>query len=148
MSRALITALVIAFFFGCAAGPVPPAALDLHGGDACATCRMTISQRQTGAQIVSAADEPLFFDDIGCLREHLRAHGLPQNARIYVADHRTGEWTPAETAVYSRVASVETPMGSSLLAWASDESRVKDASAARGEPVSAQAITGAAGDLR
>lgn len=113
----------------CASGLAGPAELSAHGADACAACRMAVTGRRTAAQIVSPAEEPRFFDDLGCLRTYLREHPARPDARVYVADHRTGAWVSAASAVYARVTAVETPMGSHLLAWADKTSRRQDSSA-------------------
>jgi len=60
---------------------------------------------------------------------------LPPGARAFVADHRTGEWVPAESAVYSR-APIDTPMGSHLIAHASAASRDLDPQARGAAPAS------------
>lgn len=116
----------------CAAGPPGPATVGL-GEDACAVCRMTIVSRATAAQIVRAGDEPVFFDEIGCLRDFLARRPLPDDAVIYVADHRTGEWANARTAVFTKT-TVSTPMASGLLAHADAKSRDADPAAAGGSP--------------
>lgn len=116
----------------CGGGPQAPAALGL-GEDACASCRMTIVSRATAAQIVRAGDEPLFFDELGCLREYLTRRALPNDAVAYVADHRTGEWVNARVAVFTRT-TVATPMASGLLAHADAQSRDADPAAAGGTP--------------
>lgn len=114
----------------CAGSPPEPAAIGL-GEDACSTCRMTVLSRATAAQIVRAGDEPVFFDDLGCLHDHLRRQPLPFDAVVYVADHRSGEWVNARGAVFTR-ATTSTPMASGLLAHADAISRDADPAAAGG----------------
>jgi copper chaperone NosL len=133
MSRALslvLTAALTWWVAGCG-GALQP--VDLASGDACSGCRMTISDRRTAAQIVSPSEDARLFDDLGCLRDYLADHRLPHDARVYVADHRTGEWVDASTAVFARVASVDTPMGSHVVAWRDQASRDGDAAAADAE---------------
>jgi copper chaperone NosL len=128
MTRAiLLAALVVS---ACASGPPPPAKVAL-GEDACAHCRMTVVSQSTAAQIARHGDEPLFFDEFGCLRDYLGGHITPADAVIYVADHRTGTWVNARTAVFTRT-STSTPMGSGLLAHADAASRDADPAAAGG----------------
>ncbi len=114
---------------------VPPATLT-PGEESCRSCRMAISTTRTAAQIVAPHEEALFFDDIGCLRDYLREHRtMPDRAAAYVADHRTGNWVPARSAVYARVEDRDTPMGSHLLAFADSSSRDRDEAARRGQPL-------------
>jgi copper chaperone NosL len=131
----------------CAVG-VEPAALDTAAGVACASCRMAISDARTASQIVAPGEEPLFFDDLGCLREYRAAHATAQGAAVYVADHQTGAWVPAADAVYARATGVDTPMGSHLLAWASAASRDADPASRGAEPREAAAVLGPPGATR
>jgi copper chaperone NosL len=126
----------------CAARPPEPAAL-APGQDTCRHCRMVVSDPRLAAQLVAPGEEPAFFDDLGCLRDYLAAApALPDRAAIFVADHRDGAWVPAPQAVYARVAALETPMGSHLLAHADVASRAADPTAAGGVPVAAAEILG------
>jgi copper chaperone NosL len=126
-------------------GEAPPAALDT-ANEACRSCRMAVSDRRYAAQIAAPGEEPLFFGDVGCLRDFLRGQpSRPARAVAYVADHRTGTWVRAGQAVYARVASLHTPMGSHLVAHADAASRADDADAAAGAPLTAADVFGPAG---
>lgn len=110
---------------GCTAGGQQPATLDPKN-DACAQCRMVVSDQRFASQVVAPGQEPRFFDDLGCLRTFLKAGAVPQGAIAFVADHRTKEWVEAATAIYVRNPQVMTPMGSHLLAYADEASREAD----------------------
>ncbi len=99
------------FAVACSGAITPPA--ELQPGESCRLCRMVVSDRRFAAQLGAA--EPLFFDDIGCMQNYLKKNAAP-DATPYVADHRTREWVPAAEASYERCPSVETPMGSHLVA--------------------------------
>lgn len=145
-AAATIAALLLAAASACAAGAPPPAPLDTRH-ESCAWCRMSVSSQRFAAQIVAPAEEPLFFDDLGCLRDWLAGGGaarLAKGAIAYVADHRTGDWVPAASAVYVRVGPLETPMGSHLLAHADAASRAADDEAKGGEPLAAAEVFGGA----
>lgn len=141
--RSVTVALVLVA--ACGRGALEPAPLDtLH--ESCRFCRMTVSERPYAVQVVAPGEEPLFFDDLGCLRDFLAAGGkLPEGAAAFVADRRTAAWVPAATAVYTRVPGLATPMGSHLVAHADAASRDADAAAAGGEPVDAATIFGVVG---
>lgn len=109
----------------CSPGAQQPARVDTRN-DACAHCRMTVSNVRFAAQIVAAGEEPRFFDDIGCLRDFLKAGTVPKDATAFVADHRTRAWIVAARAVYVRNEAVSTPMGSHLLAFDGLSSRNAD----------------------
>lgn len=131
--------VIAAIACGNAATP-PPAPLDTNN-DACASCRMAVSDRRLASQVLVPGEEPRFFDDLGCLSQFLREHQRA-DAVVYVADHRTGEWVPGEQAVYSRIAAASTPMGSGLVAHAAPESRAQDPDARRGVLVDAGVVLG------
>lgn len=141
-SRTAVAVAVALFAAGiaCRGGAPPPASLDTKT-DTCSVCRMTVSDQRLASQILVPGEEPRFFDDLGCLAKFLDAHQLP-DAVVYVADHRTGEWTPAAGAVYSRLDRASTPMASGLLAHATSDSRAQDAGAAGGRPVDAAVVLG------
>ena len=130
----LIACLVAA---GCAGGE-RPAEIAL-GSDPCGRCRMTILSLKTAAQIVRPGVEPLLFDDLGCLRDHVAGAPLPDDAMVFVADHRTGTWVDGRSAVFTQTRE-QTPMGSGLLAHDGTASRDSDPAAGRGEPVSARTM--------
>lgn len=132
--------LVCVLLGACAARTATPADIRL-GEDACAHCRMTIVSARTAAQIVGPDVDPIMFDDIGCLRNYLAEQSPGQGALVFVADHRTGEWIDARTAVFTRTA-VQTPMSSGLLAHADRQSRDADEPARNGAPMAADGVLG------
>ena len=135
--RILVICLVAA---SCAPGRPKPAALDTRN-DLCASCRMPVSAQRFASQVVAPGEDPLFFDDLGCLVSYLDQHpALPGGSVAYVADHRSGDWVAATAAVFTRSPGVATPMGSHLLAHASDESRRNDPAAQGGAEVSPEAL--------
>lgn len=136
MTRWALTACLVVLSGACGA----PAPTEIAiGQDVCAQCRMTLVSKATAAQIVSAGEEPVTFDEIGCLRDYMAAGTLSQDAVVYVADHRTGEWTEARRAVFTRTA-VSTPMASGLLAHRDAVSRDADPAAQGGTPVATSTI--------
>jgi copper chaperone NosL len=145
MKTRLLWIVSLGMEFCAAAGPPPPAELDTSS-EQCRFCRMAVSDPRTAAQIVSPSEEPLFFDDIGCLRDYLgREPALPPGAVAYVADHRTKAWVGAAKALYTRNPSFDTPMGSHLLAHADAASRDADPDAREGTPLSPAEVFGPSG---
>ncbi|MCC7241817.1 MAG: hypothetical protein IT180_07815 [Acidobacteria bacterium] len=126
----LMLALVAA---ACASGPPTPVALDL-GHDVCASCRMVISSPTTAAELLAPGEEPLLFDDLGCLQTSLRAGPPPAGTVIVVADHLTGDWIAVEDAVLTEVPGLQTPMGSGLIAHRTSGDRDRDPDARGGHP--------------
>ena len=119
----------------CASGPPPPAALDAVN-ERCRFCRMAVSDQRFAAQLVASHEEPMFFDDLGCLRAFLEGKpALPAGTLTYVSDHYTKIWLRAEEAIYTRNDAIPTPMGSHVIAHASAASRDTDPDAQAGRPV-------------
>lgn len=126
------------FAIGCGATSLGP--VDVRTGeDTCGQCRMTLVSIKTAAQIVAPGEEPVVFDELGCLRDYLSGHAMPDGARIYVADHRNGAWVDAWSATFTR-ASITTPMSSGLIAHANPASRDDDPDARGGTSVPAAAV--------
>lgn len=138
--KTLLAILAVALV-GCQRGPTPPAALDTRN-ETCALCRMVVSDAPFAAQLVAPREEPRFFDDLGCLRDFLRERPAPPRGVAYVADHRTGAWVRAASALYTRVPGLATPMASHLIAHADAASRVADAGARGGTPLTAAEVFG------
>lgn len=153
MMRRITTTIVTAVGLiatACGPGGSPPATLDT-AHDACAYCRMIVSDRHFAAQIVAPLEEPKFFDDLGCLANYLKTGApLPARAIVYVADHSTLTWIPAQEAVFTRVDSLTAPMGSHVVAHQSGATRAADPAARGGTPVGRQDVfpTGPPGGAR
>jgi copper chaperone NosL len=138
------TALLVLLLCACACARRLPEPVDPAPSDACAFCRMAVSDAHFAAQIAAPGEEPRFFDDIGCLAGWLKDHRAPEGGAAFVADHRTGQWVPARTAVYTRASGLSTPMGSGVIAHAESSSRDQDAGARGGVPLTVTQVFGAA----
>ena len=134
MSRSLLLAALL-LAGSCSSGGPEPAPLDT-ANEACRHCRMMVSDGRFAAQLVAPGEEPMFFDDVGCLRDFLAGHPDERAGfTAYVADHRTRAWVLRGQAVYTRVESLATPMDSHLIAHADAASRAADPAAAGGTPL-------------
>ncbi len=128
----LLMALALA---ACSDSVARPRPVDTKN-DACAWCRMSVSDVRFAAQLAAPGEEPRFFDDVGCLRDYLAGSPDPvEGWAAFVADHRTKEWVPAAKAAYTRVEGLATPMDSHLVAHADAASRDADPEAMGGAPV-------------
>ncbi|HKP62666.1 MAG TPA: hypothetical protein VJV78_38285 [Polyangiales bacterium] len=77
------------------------------GKQPCDHCHMLLSEPRTAAQLVTIRGDRRYFDDVGCLVEHLATHGA-EVARAWVRDAR-GQWVEAQRANYRGAEA--TPMG-------------------------------------
>ena len=97
--------------------------------DMCSMCRMAISEKQYAAEFITKDGEAMKFDDIGCLRDYLKAKvDRSQIAGYFVADYESKKWIKAESAHFVKSAEFATPMGGHLVAF-QDEARAKAAAA-------------------
>ncbi len=141
---AAATALVLGLAAACVQREPRPAELDTRN-EACASCRMPVSDARLASQLVAPGELPRFFDDLGCLRDFLAAGKAPRGAVAFVADHRTKQWVRADRAVYTRVPGLETPMSSHLIAHAEVASRDQDPDARGGTMAELRELFGPAG---
>jgi copper chaperone NosL len=136
--KVMVIATIALAAISCAASTLGPAEIRL-GEDACAHCRMTLLSSRTAAQIVAPGEEPIVFDELGCLRDYLSHHSIVDGARVFVADHRTGAWIDGATAIFTK-ATLSTPMSSGLIAHADQASRDADEDARHGVTVPAASV--------
>ena len=109
----IITAALLLLALACQANQRPQA-IEAH--DACASCRMAISQPQYAAQVVDREGTAYKFDDIGCMLRYLSNHTLPQRQH-YVMDYVNRQWLEAERAVFVRSGAIRSPMAGGLAAF-------------------------------
>jgi copper chaperone NosL len=143
MTRLVPVSLALVIVAACAR-QVEPAPLDANNTQ-CRFCRMAVSDVHFAAQIAAAGAEPIFFDDLGCLRDFLKQNGAGPGAVAFVADHRTGAWVRAADAVFTRPPNLSTPMGGGMIAHADRASHDRDPAAASGTPIAREEIFGPAG---
>jgi copper chaperone NosL len=85
------------------------------GEEACAGCRMIISDDRFAAALVTAKGDELAFDDIGCLIQHEAGQPRP-DAGYWVRDFTGHGWLKAPEATFVHAKSVSSPMGHGLAA--------------------------------
>jgi hypothetical protein len=123
----------------CGGGAVTPVAFDA-AKEACRFCRMTGSDGRAAGQLVAPGDEALFFDDIGCLRDHLARTPAAAGAVAFVTSFATGQWVRADAAVFVEQPSVATPMASHLIAFRSVAERDADPMGRTGQPRTVETV--------
>ena len=141
--RRAVAALALAC--ACAAGTAcgsGTAAVPIERGAPCAFCRMAIVDEHLAAEIVAPGEEPRQYDDIGCLANDLQKRAIPSGGRAFVADYRSGALLPAESAIYSRVEALATPMMSHLFAHPNDAARLADARVREGVRMTPREVFG------
>jgi len=107
--RAAVLGLALATLTSCA--NVQPRALVLNT-DECGYCRMTISDRRFGAQVITTTGRQLVFDSAECVAGFLASAPAESIASVWVLDAQSpGTWIPAERAGYLVDATLRGPMG-------------------------------------
>lgn len=137
----VVAVLAAAVLAACGGGVEGPAPVDTKN-DACAWCRMSVSDLRFAAQLTAPGHEPKLFDDAGCLRDWLKEPRESAPWTAWLSDHRTKEWVKATDAVLVLDPAVQTPMSSGLLAWASASSREMDPAGKGGTPVAIGEVIG------
>ena len=105
--------------------PPPPAAVRL-GEDACACCRMIVSDGRFAAQALSRAGDVEWFDDLGCLLgRHGGAACDPQG--VFVRSFGDESWVRGDRGFAVRAPDLATPMGYGIAAFATSAEATSEA---------------------
>jgi copper chaperone NosL len=118
-----LLALVIVLAAGCRHGLAPqPIPVDKSS---CARCGMLISSQRDAAEVVFDDQDPLFYDDIGCLASDKILSRSP--FELWVRVDGGAAWKKAGEAFFARPADTRTPMGYGIAAFSSaDKARAGD----------------------
>ena len=110
----IILGLLLGLLAGCQVEPEPIA----YGSDACHFCRMTIVDKQHGAEIVTRKGKVFKFDAVECLLNHL-GEVDDQSVALYLVNTytRPGELKDATRATYLVSQGIPSPMGEFLTAF-------------------------------
>ena len=125
--------LIIALVSGCTRKSEDGPPQVRYGQDECALCGMIVSDARHAAALRAVLDgetRDLLFDDVGDMIKYEQANPAAKPIRRYVHDFETRQWVDAAQARFVRDATVHTPMGSGIVAFA-DEIRAR----ARGKQV-------------
>jgi copper chaperone NosL len=106
--------------------PWPPSPVTIHfGEDACAECKMIISDERHAAELQTRTDEPLLFDDLGCLLK--RAASMSPDPSGVFARTADGKWLDGRQAWVVHSREISSPMGYGLATFATRESAEAEA---------------------
>ena len=95
----------------------PPEPAELHlGEEACAECRMVVSEARWAAQLRTPDGAVKFFDDLGCLLKHRRG-AAPDPSGVFVLTGEPTRWTRGKGAWVVRADDFPSPMGYGLAAF-------------------------------
>ena len=104
-------------------GPKEIQPVDLFTDDACASCRMAISNPSFASEIINKDGTVVKFDDLRCFENYRKDHSVDDFEKIFVKDYETKVWLPFGKSIVIQT-NIETPMGSGQIAVA-DQQRAK-----------------------
>ena len=102
-------AVLVLAFTNCNSGPEPIR----YGVDACTQCKMTITDKRFGAEVVTKKGRVFKFDDLNCLCAFLKDEQVPEvdiNQIVVVDFSVTGTFVPVQQAFYFKDEKVKSPM--------------------------------------
>lgn len=114
--------LVVVLLAGCQPEPRPIR----YGEDACAHCRMTISDSRFGTELLTETGKTYLFDSVACLAGYVLAHPelREETHSLWVTSfHHPGELIRLDEAFFLRAPSVRSPMGMNLAAFGPETTR-------------------------
>lgn len=88
-----------------------------YGQDLCDRCGMVIGEARFAAAILLADGKYLKFDDVGEMLAYFKANPDMQVKAWFVHDYTSEEWMRGESAFYVRSTSLQTPMGTGIVAF-------------------------------
>lgn len=129
---------MLVFLVGCSQKPKP---INLYE-DQGTYCKMVISDRRFAAELVTTKGKSLKFDAIECLADYwVENREELKGAKLWVSDfNEPNKWLSIEEAVFVKSREIQSPMGESLLALASQEEVNQHLSKYDGKSISWQTI--------
>lgn len=137
-----IMALIAMMFFASCSNKAPEPQPIKFGTDNCDHCKMTISDKKFGAEMVNSKGKAYKFDDIGCMldykKEYAKSHPDEQVTFFSINYYSPEKFVNMQDAFILQNGSVRTPMASGMVAFGTKE----DAEKAKGE-YGGEVVTGA-----
>ena len=104
------------------------------GEDACAGCKMIVSDARFGAQLIERSGKVEQFDDLGCLLQRHRRESLEPEG-IFVRTWPAGAWIRGDQAWLLSARDVPSPMGYGFAAFVDEQSARAEAARHHGSSV-------------
>ncbi|MGQ9864581.1 MAG: nitrous oxide reductase accessory protein NosL [Bacteroidia bacterium] len=108
------------FLGACSQKPVPIR----YNQDECYYCKMLISDRRFGAEVITQKGKVYKFDDLGCMVKFMKEEpSQAEKAALFVVDYTTGDLIEALSAFYLHTPQVPSPMNDNILSFADRDSQ-------------------------
>ncbi len=121
VAMAPAVAIGILILTGCSSGPQPIR----FGSDGCDFCKMTITDKKFGAELVTKKGKAYKFDDLHCFTSFVSAGTVEKSQvkNIYLVDFASGgQLIMAEESYLLQSENLRGPMGSNIAAFSSIDS--------------------------
>jgi copper chaperone NosL len=118
----IVAALAITTFFGCSTGPEPIR----YGKDGCVACKMTLTDKRFGAEIVTQKGKVFIFDDLNCLTGYLNAGTVAEKdiAQIVIVDFKnTGAFVDVQKSFFLQNDAIKSPMRGDVASFSTPQDR-------------------------
>ncbi len=113
ITSVLATALLFA-----SCGNKGPEPIQLHK-DACTSCKMSISEGNFAAELITPKGRVYKFDDVLCMNGYIKVNKGTEAGKFYVGDYqKENELIDATTAWFVRSEHIRSPMGGNTAAFA------------------------------
>ena len=135
IKTASISALMIFTLNSCQSGPQPIK----YGTDGCDFCKMTITDRRFGGEILTQKGKLYKFDDSHCLTDYLKSNFLAASdiKEVYLVDFANqGELIPTGESLLIKSEELRSPMGGNIAAFRQKDSLKKYKQLFSGERIS------------
>lgn len=104
-------------FISCVSGEPKPLQLNT---DACDNCKMTISNGQFGAELITQKGRYYKFDDIACMIHFVKINTEVSYQSFFVCDYlKDCKLLPVENCIYLKGGSIKSPMNGNVIAFSS-----------------------------
>jgi len=110
-----LQALCFLLLTGCGSAELRP--IELLPEDACAFCRMAISDKRFASEVITKDGDAIKFDDIGCMLRYRKERSNVESAATFVVDFDTREWLKSEEAYFVKSKEFKTPMAGNMVAF-------------------------------
>jgi len=113
------TIIHLMLFLSCNSGPTP---IDF-GKDQCAYCKMTISNPQFGAELITKKGRVLKYDAAECMIRHLQEDKAPEFSDLLVVTYDDPKILySVDTLFFIQSVAYRSPMGANLAAFIHEKS--------------------------
>lgn len=94
--------------------------------DACAFCKMTITDIKFATQLATPKGRHYIFDDISCMLDYQKANSEAKSSDFYIADFsRPSDFIKADQAILLHSDSLRSPMGGNIAGFAIRDSMIR-----------------------